>query len=121
MSKRHDYTSSEDEHENFKRTEILLTWFNSPIDKPYIALIGTKLARLASLLDMKEPKNESIEDTFLDLVNYCALWSERRTTLNVTTKDESKLKCSDFASDIYQNRIYCILTKGHEGDHKYRH
>ncbi len=79
IAKQHDYTSAQDVHENFKRTEILLDWFNSPIDKPYVALIGTKLARLASLLGNKEPNNESIEDTFLDLVNYCALWAERRT------------------------------------------
>lgn len=79
MSKRHDYCSTEDNHENFKRAGLLLDWFNSPIDKPYVALIGTKLARLASLLGNKEPNNESIEDTFLDLINYCALWCERRT------------------------------------------
>lgn len=79
MSKRHDYTSTSDNHENFKRSSIIASWFNNADDKPYVVLIGTKLARLSSLLDNKEPKNESIEDSFLDLINYCALWMERRT------------------------------------------
>jgi hypothetical protein len=79
MSKRHDYSSDHDNHENFKRSAELASWFASDKDKPYTVLIGTKLARLATLLDHKEPNNESIDDTFLDLINYCALWMERRT------------------------------------------
>lgn len=80
--KRYDYTSTEDNHENFKRSALIASWFKSNDDKPYIVLIGTKLARLASLLDSKEPKNESIDDSFIDLINYCALWMERRTINN---------------------------------------
>lgn len=79
MSKRHDYTSSSDSHENFRRSAELSSWFKNEQDKSYVILIGTKLARLGSLLDSKEPNNESIDDTFLDLINYCALWAERRT------------------------------------------
>jgi hypothetical protein len=79
MSKRHDYTSSTDNHENFKRSAELSSWFENEQDKSYVILIGTKLARLSALLDNKEPNNESIEDTFMDLINYCALWAERRT------------------------------------------
>lgn len=79
MSKRHDYTSSKDNHENFKRSAELSSWFQSEQDKAYVVLIGTKLARLGTLLDNKQPNNESIEDTFMDLINYCALWMERRT------------------------------------------
>lgn len=79
LSKRHDYTSSVDNHENFKRSAEVSSWFKNEQDKPYAVLIGTKLARLGSLLDSKEPNHESIDDTFLDLINYCALWAERRT------------------------------------------
>lgn len=79
MSKRHDYTSSTDNHENFKRAAELSSWFKNEQDKPYIVHIGTKLARLGSLLDTKEPNNESIEDSFMDLIVYCSLWMERRT------------------------------------------
>lgn len=82
MSKRHDYTTNADldNHENFKRSAMISDWFMHEQDKPYVVLIGTKLARLASLLsDGRRPNNESVEDTFVDLVNYCALWMERRT------------------------------------------
>lgn len=79
LSKRHDYTSGIDNHENFKRSAELSSWFKNEQDKSYVVLIGTKLARLSSLLDTKEPNNESIEDSFIDLINYCSLWAERRT------------------------------------------
>jgi hypothetical protein len=77
--KRHDYTSTTNRHENFERVALVQSWFKSDIDKPYVVLIITKIARLAALLDAKEPRNESIEDTFFDLVNYCALWADMRT------------------------------------------
>lgn len=82
MSKQQDYTTnaSEDNHENFKRSAEISSWFKDEQDKPYAVLIGTKLARLGALLSSeREPNNESIEDSFADLVNYCALWMERRT------------------------------------------
>jgi hypothetical protein len=80
ISKRHDYTSSADNHENFKRSAELSSWFRNEQDKAYVILIGTKLARLSTLLsDERSPNNESIDDTFMDLINYCALWCERRT------------------------------------------
>lgn len=79
MKKRQDYTSTDDNHENFKRSAEIASWFSANEDKPYVILIGTKLARLGSLLSSGEkPNNESIEDSFLDLINYCGLWAERR-------------------------------------------
>ena len=79
LSKRHDYATEHDNHVNFKRSAELSSWFASEQDKSYVILIGTKLARLGNLLDHKEPNNETIDDTFMDLINYCALWMERRT------------------------------------------
>lgn len=81
-SKRQDYTSNPefDAHENFKRSSLIASWFKNNDDKSYAVLIGTKLARLGSLLSTnKEPNNESIDDSFEDLINYCALWYERRS------------------------------------------
>lgn len=81
MSKRQDYTSNanKDNHENFKKSAELIGWFNNDSDRAYVALIGTKLARLAALLsDERTPENESVEDSFIDLINYCGLWAERR-------------------------------------------
>lgn len=80
LKKRADYTSTSDTHENFKRSGEIASWFKSDIDKPYAVLIGIKLARLGSLLSKgTDPNFESIEDNFIDLVNYMALWAERRT------------------------------------------
>ena len=82
MSMRRDYTTNSkiDNHENFKHSAELISWFNHDSDRAYVALIGTKLARLSALLsDERIPNNESVEDTFIDLINYSALWMERRT------------------------------------------
>lgn len=80
MKKRQDYTSQPtvNSHENFKRSAEVASWFTDNNDKPYAVLIGTKLARLGSLLSSNNaPSNESINDSFEDLINYCALWYER--------------------------------------------
>ena len=78
-TKKNDYTVHHS-HENFRRSAHVAGWFHLDRDKVYIIQIVNKIARLASLLGQKEPKNESVEDTFLDLVNYCALWAEDRTS-----------------------------------------
>jgi len=80
MSKRADYTSGTDYHENFKRAAEVGSWFPND-DKPYAILVATKLARLGALLSSgKTPNNESVNDSFEDLINYCALWYERRSS-----------------------------------------
>lgn len=75
LKKREDYTSNPiaNPHENFERANEIISWF--PVEyKSYASYIGTKLARLSSLLSSgKVPNNESIDDSFLDLVTYCAL------------------------------------------------
>lgn len=78
-SKSHDYTTSH-KYENFERQAELISWFKDSIDQAFVAVITIKLARLASLLGRdKEVKNESIQDTFIDLINYCSLWGGYRT------------------------------------------
>jgi len=79
-SKNEDYTDGTSRHQNFERSESVVSWFNYDIDKVYVTLITTKLARLATLLnkDGSGPHHESIEDSFIDLVNYCALWGSKR-------------------------------------------
>lgn len=115
MSKRQDYTNNPeiDAHENFKRASMLAEWFDYTGDVSYIVLIGTKLARLSSLLNNdKKPNNESIEDTFIDLINYCALWAERRLseddkrsdTLNV--KDVEPARVCGFCKKDQINAMY---------------
>lgn len=87
--KNEDYASAHPD-ENFMRSELIQSWFKNDIDKPYAVLIGTKLARLATLLSKDgPPNNESIEDSFDDLAMYSILWQARRARLKET--EPSKL------------------------------
>lgn len=75
LKKRADYTTKPDEnpYENFTRANELISWFPSEY-KSFASHIGTKLARIASLLSNgNKVQNESLDDSFLDLVTYCAL------------------------------------------------
>lgn len=69
-TKKHDYSKAEDEFSNFR--------FSAEIAKvkpeqSMLILVGTKTARLSELIAGKEPKNESINDTIMDLVNYLVI------------------------------------------------
>ena len=73
--KNSDYAAVGHPYENFERSAELSSWFNSDVDKSFAVLVGTKLARLSTLLNSRaEPNNESIDDSFLDLSTYCILW-----------------------------------------------
>jgi hypothetical protein len=78
--KNEDYATDGKSYENFERASVIAAWFNDPIDKTFVTLIGVKLARLAVLRNKKsDPNNESIEDTFLDLATYSILWAANST------------------------------------------
>lgn len=73
--KNQDYSAA-GYYENFERAAELISWFNKDEDKTFVNHIATKLARLATLLNSdREPNNESIDDSFLDLATYCLLWA----------------------------------------------
>lgn len=75
--KSHDYAQNDNVFSNFERSAVIASWFNDETDKVFTSLIGVKLTRLAELLNGKEAKNESVEDSFLDLATYCAIWGSR--------------------------------------------
>ncbi len=72
--KNDDYAGTNGPFFNFKFAQDLIGYFRADRDKIFVTQIGIKLARLSVLLDSREPKNESIEDSFDDLINYCAIW-----------------------------------------------
>lgn len=72
--KNQDYAQEGNPFSNFERMSTIAEWFNDPVHKSFVSLIGVKLARLAELLNGKTPKNESIDDSFLDLCTYCVLF-----------------------------------------------
>lgn len=72
--KNEDYAQKE-AFENFKRSAIIADWFEDPVDKAFAILIGTKLARIATLRNKKAaPNNESLQDSFDDLATYSILF-----------------------------------------------
>lgn len=81
--KNEDYANQDNQFESFERSAELMSWFARDTDKAFSSLIGTKLARLATLLNKEiAPNNESIEDSFLDLCTYCALWASYHKRLS---------------------------------------
>lgn len=76
--KSHDYADDSNPFSNFEFAAQVAKGFNDEVDKVFATLIGVKLARLQQLLNGKSPKNESIDDTFLDLANYSAIWASYR-------------------------------------------
>lgn len=74
--KAQDYTTSAvaNPYENFIRAGEVGSWFPKGPYNDFGCLIGTKLARIGVLLQKEtRPSNESLDDSMLDLVTYCAL------------------------------------------------
>jgi len=72
--KAYDYSQANDRFSNFKRAAVLVSWFTDPVDQVFACMIGIKITRKAELVSGKTPNFESLADTDIDLVNYCALW-----------------------------------------------
>jgi hypothetical protein len=73
--KNSDYANDSNPYSNF---EFASSFSQVPLYKVYLVLIGVKVARLHELLGKdKQPKNESIDDTLLDLATYTAIMSSQ--------------------------------------------
>jgi hypothetical protein len=97
--KNRDYAGNNNPFENFERAATITEWFNDPVDKSFVNLIGTKLARLSTLLNrITPPNNESIDDSFLDLATYIVLWK----VYHIQKKETYK-------NDLIQRRIEAAL------------
>lgn len=70
QSKGNDYSSETDALSNFKQAGAIC---RISAEQHCLALIATKVARLGVLLKGKTPKNESVEDSIIDLINYSFL------------------------------------------------
>lgn len=70
LLKKGDDYSGEDRLSNFKFAGQIC---GISAQKNCLSLIATKVARLGQLTDSKTPKNESLEDSLLDLANYAIL------------------------------------------------
>jgi len=80
IKKNQDYALESNPYSNFEFAASISEEFKDPVDKVFVTLIGVKLARLTVLLGREEgPLNESIDDSFLDLTTYTALWASYRS------------------------------------------
>jgi len=71
--KRNDYAGEGNVFSNFEDTSKQM---NMTLDQVFLFWITIKKQRLANLLlSCKTPKNESLEDTLVDLANYCDLFA----------------------------------------------
>lgn len=78
--KSHDYASDGNPFGNYEFAGTLGSLFkHSPLDLGFVTRIGEKLYRLSNLEGSgKAPKNESIEDTELDICVIAVLWMAAR-------------------------------------------
>lgn len=68
--KNHDYAGVDDPFANFKYAEIL----GIPVEMAILVRVTDKIARIRNLLGKKsQVKDEAIEDTLLDAINYLAI------------------------------------------------
>lgn len=95
LKKSEDYTTNTEEnpHENFERAALIASWFPQRYSA-FAVLIGTKIARLASLLTKEErsgytPNNESTDDSFLDCFIYVGLFYSYWKTLRMRALNDS--------------------------------
>lgn len=71
-----DYARKDNVYSNFEIAGTLGRLFTDPQDVAFATLIGVKIARLAELKGKgKQPHNESVADTHLDMATYAGLWA----------------------------------------------
>lgn len=68
LNKTHDYANNDNIFKTFDQIALIT---ETTRNKVILHFISTKLTRLINLLNSeKEPKNETIKDNLLDLINY---------------------------------------------------
>ena len=72
-SKNKDYAHDGDAFANFRFAEMVKV----PVDKAILVRMSDKLARISNCIDKGETavKDESVQDTLMDLINYSAILS----------------------------------------------
>lgn len=114
LSKGDDY-AGDDRLSNFKQVGSIT---GQTAAQACLTLIATKVARLSQLLGGKSPKNESIQDSVLDLGTYASLLNmlleeeNPRVTKEMIGPDAAELFCK--ATDVNKNR-FNLTDSGRKG------
>ena len=75
IKKNSDYANNDNPFFNFDEVTKMASLFQNERDKTFAHFIANKFSRLANLLNSdKDAKNESIQDSLIDMANYCILW-----------------------------------------------
>ena len=83
--KNHDYSWTQFAFKNFMQIEQLTDWYTTT-EEGIVVRITDKLSRLCTLLDKQwQVNDERIEDTLLDMANYCIILA-----IYLETKDSSQ-------------------------------
>lgn len=73
-----DYATGHDPYSNFRYAACVAEPFHG-VDRVFATLMGVKLARIAELRQPgRDPRNEPLDDSFVDLTNYAAIWASFR-------------------------------------------
>jgi len=92
-TKNDDYSGANGPFFNFDVCEYISGLFKSSKDKVYAVFIAVKLARLSVVLTSDKVNNESIEDSFDDLITYAGIWKSdvmSRTKAEVSNRAKRK-------------------------------
>lgn len=72
--KNDDYSGTFGPLFNFEFCEYVSSLFTNARDKVYAVFVAVKICRLAVTLSARQVNNESIEDSFDDLIVYSTIW-----------------------------------------------
>lgn len=99
--KNRDYSELENAYSNFEYSAKVAAQFTNIIDRVFAVLVSTKMARIAELTKPgKIPNNESLDDSYLDMAVYAAIWA----SYNIGRKS---LENVPFALSIpWPNKLY---------------
>jgi hypothetical protein len=89
--KSHDYASQDNPAGNYHFAGVLSKLFDSPEDSGFIGRLGEKIYRLANIENNNlTVKNESVEDTEIDICVIVALWMSDRKDRRSNQQSQSK-------------------------------
>ena len=118
--KSHDYASGENPYANYRFAGEIASLFNhSPHDAGFVSRIAEKIYRLSNLeRDGKNPINESIEDTEMDIITITILWMASRQDARAGNPvqmeipfdevTENRNQCQERIASITQEDLYAL-------------
>lgn len=92
--KNNDYSGDKGAFFNFEFCSYVSSLFDNARDKVYAVFIAVKLARLSVVLTTNKVNNESVEDSFDDMITYAAIWKAdvMSRSLKVSVSDKVTIR-----------------------------